>query len=55
MVYKKEFETSEYFSIATPIKIGDTGKYWALIINVPKDKVLAGTLSLAKVQTTLSF
>ena len=51
---KVEKESADFFTVITPVKVGETGKFWALIINIPKDKVLSGTLLLAKVQMTLS-
>lgn len=52
---KQEIENDNFFTVITPIVIGETGKNWALVVNIPKDKVLAGTKNLAQVQITLSI
>ncbi|WP_158649562.1 methyl-accepting chemotaxis protein [Bacteriovorax stolpii] len=44
----------DYIVIA-PIKLGESGKYWSLIVIIPVDKVLAGSITLAKTQVLFSI
>lgn len=44
----------DYHYITTPIALGNSGKSWSLVVAIPLSKVLEGSRSLAKIQTTLS-
>lgn len=44
-----------FFFVTAPIKLGDSGKSWSLIIAVPTAKVLEGSTTLAKIQTTFAI
>lgn len=45
----------EEFIVAAPIKLGDSGKFWSLVVIIPVSKVLAGSTTLAKTQIMFSL
>lgn len=49
------FEKNNFYHVAVPIKIGQTGKFWVLQVDVPISKVLAGIKTLAMVQGSLAL
>ncbi|MBY0414532.1 MAG: hypothetical protein K2Q18_10215 [Bdellovibrionales bacterium] len=51
----KSYETDDFYHVIVPIKLGKTGKNWALEIIIPTSKVLAGTKSLATIQGSFSI
>lgn len=44
-----------FFFVTAPITLGESGKSWSLIIAVPVAKVLEGSNTLAKIQTTMAI
>lgn len=42
------------FIVSAPIKLGESGKYWSLVVIIPIERVLAGSIDLAKTQVIFS-
>lgn len=43
------------YIVSAPIKLGESGKYWTLIVVIPVSKILMGSTKLAEMQAIFSF